>query len=295
MHEYLQPIYMKPIYIYLLPLLLAGCQQPKDKPDIYKDTPSQFITAGGTITEIVYELGFGGQIIATDITSTYPASMQELPSIGYRNQIKAEGILSLGADVVLAEADYLSPEVIEQLKSAQVEVWVFEKPIKVEQTYQLIDELSKYLEVPEKGQRLKLRLEQDIQELESYKSAHPQNSKIAFVMARGPETVFLAGEKTFADELFSLAGLENTAQGFDDFVPLSPEALISMNPEYLLLFESGLATLGGKAGISNINGVTETVAYKKKNIIAMDGHYISGFGPRVGKAALELAKAVNGE
>ena len=284
---------MKFTYLFLLPLLLIGCQQPKEKAESSQETPRRLITAGGTITEIVHELGFGNQIIATDITSTYPASMQELPSIGYRNQIKAEGILSLGANVVLAEADYLNPEVIEQLKSAQVEVQIFDKPMKVEETYQLIDDLSGYLEAPDKGKELKDRLQQDIQELESYKNANPNGAKIAFVMARGPETVFLAGEETFAEELFELAGLENTAQGFKDFVPLSPEALVSMNPEYLLLFESGLATLGGKDGVSNINGITETIAYKEGNIIAMDGHYISGFGPRVGEAALELAKAIN--
>lgn len=286
---------MKFTYLFLLPLLLIGCQQPKEKAESSQETSRRLITAGGTITEIVHELGFGNQIIATDITSTYPASMQELPSIGYRNQIKAEGILSLGANVVLAEADYLNPEVIEQLKSAQVEVQIFDKPMKVEETYQLIDDLSNYLEVPDKGKQLKEELQQDIQELESYKNANPKKAKIAFVMARGPETVFLAGEETFAEELFELAGLENTAQGFKDFVPLSPEALVSMNPEYLLLFESGLATLGGKDGVSNINGITETVAYKEGNIIAMDGHYISGFGPRVGEAALELAKAINEE
>jgi len=286
---------MKSIYFYLLPLLLFACQQPKERAQTSEEAPQQLITAGGTITEIVHELGFGEQIIATDITSTYPTSMQDLPSIGYRNQIKAEGILSLGANIILAEAGYLNRDVIEQLKSAQVEVRIFEKPMKVEGTYQLIDDLSQYLEVPQKGKQLKEGLQQDIQELESYKAGHPEKAKIAFVMARGPETVFLAGEKTFAEELFELAGLENTANGFDDFVPLSPEALISMNPEYLLLFESGLATLGGKDGISNINGITETVAYKEGNIIAMDGHYISGFGPRVGKAALELAKSVNGE
>lgn len=286
---------MKSIYLFLLPLLMIGCQQPKEKAQASEEVPRQLITAGGTITEIVHELGFGEQIIATDITSTYPASMQELPSIGYRNQIKAEGILSLGANVVLAEADYLNPEVIEQLKSAQVEVHIFDKPLKVEETYQLIDDLSGYLEVPDKGKQLKEELQQDIQELESYKNANPKKAKIAFVMARGPETVFLAGEETFAEELFELAGLENTAQGFKDFVPLSPEALISMNPEYLLFFESGLATLGGKDGVSNIKGITETVAYKEGNIIAMDGHYISGFGPRVGEAALELAKAINEE
>ena len=49
--------------------------------------PQKIITAGGTITEIVYSLGFGDQIIATDRTSTYPKEMQALPSIGYRNQI----------------------------------------------------------------------------------------------------------------------------------------------------------------------------------------------------------------
>lgn len=286
---------MKSIYLFLLPLLLVACQQPKEKTEVSEEKPSQFITAGGTITEIVHELGFGDRIIATDITSTYPASMQQLPSIGYRNQIKAEGILSLGANVVLAEADYLNPEVIEQLKSAQVEVRIFDKPMKVDETYRLIDDLSKYLEVPDKGKELKEELQQDIEELDAYKSAHPKKAKIAFVMARGPETVFLAGEETFAEELFELAGLDNTAQGFKDFIPLSPEALISMNPEYLLLFDSGLATLGGKDGVSNIKGITETAAYREGNIIAMDGHYISGFGPRVGEAALELAKAINGE
>src|SRR5690554_1769969 len=117
---------MKSIYLFFLPLLLIACQQPKEKAKNLHETPRQMITAGGTITEIVHELGFSHQIIATDITSTYPVSMQELPSIGYRNQIKAEGILSLGANMVLAEADYLNPEVIEQLKSAQVEVRVFD-------------------------------------------------------------------------------------------------------------------------------------------------------------------------
>lgn len=285
---------MKLKYLFLLSLLWSSCQQPREQ-DNTADEAKRYITAGGTITEIVAGLGFDEQIIATDITSTYPAAMQDLPSIGYRNQIKAEGILSIGADAVLAEKDYLNPEVVEQLKSAQVEVRIFEKPMRVEETYQLIEALSRYLSAPEAGERMKKELERDIEELGAYKAKHTDGAKIAFVMTRGPETVFLAGEETFADALFELAGMENTARGFDDFIPLSPEALINMNPEYLLLFESGLATLGGIEGVGNIKGIKETAAYQKGNIIAMDGNYISGFGPRVGEAALELAKAVNGE
>ena len=64
----------------------------------------------------MYTLGLGDRIIATDRTSTYPEKMQSLPSIGYRNQIKAEGILSLAPDIILAEEDYLSDDVLDQLK-----------------------------------------------------------------------------------------------------------------------------------------------------------------------------------
>ena len=279
------------LYTPLLFLIILSCQSNQVKEEKEADSKT-FITAGGTITEIVYELGFGDRIIATDITSTYPESMQDLPSIGYRNQIKAEGILALGADAVLAERGYLDQDVIQQLESTQIEVHQFEKPMTVEETYQLIDDLSEFLKAPEQGDVLKKKLEADILALEEYKSAHPNQERIAFVMARGAETVFLAGEETFAEELFESAGLENTADGFTDFIPLTPEALIEMNPEYLLLFESGLSSLGGEEGARKINGLDQTDAFKAGNIIAMDGHYISGFGPRLGQAALELAKAV---
>ncbi|MFC3416985.1 hypothetical protein [Algoriphagus hitonicola] len=38
--------------------------------------------------------------------------------------------------------------------------------------------------------------------------------------------------------------------------------------------------------------MTETIAFQKDQILALDGLYISGFGPRVGNAALDLAKAM---
>src|SRR5690606_9094188 len=115
------------LYTSFLFLIFLSCQSNQVKEEKEADSKT-FITAGGTITEIVYELGFGDRIIATDITSTYPESMQDLPSIGYRNQIKAEGILALGADAVLVERGYLDQDVIQQLESTQIKVHQFEKP-----------------------------------------------------------------------------------------------------------------------------------------------------------------------
>ncbi|WP_114749535.1 heme/hemin ABC transporter substrate-binding protein [Pleomorphovibrio marinus] len=250
------------------------------------------VTAGGTITEIVHDLGFGDQIIATDITSTYPASMQNLPSIGYRNQIKAEGVLSLGADVILAEEGYLTTDVVEQLKASKITVHLFEKPGNVNETCGLIRELATYLAVESKGEVLVQEVQRDIEALEAFLENAIASPRMAFIMARGAETVFLAGEETSAEELFQMVGAENVSRGFKGFIPLTPEAMVTLNPDYLLLFESSMATLGGKQGLQEVRGISSTTAFQKDQILAMDGLYISGFGPRVGKAALELAKEI---
>ena len=276
-----------------LPLILvvfAACSSPSKEEETTAER--KIITAGGTITEVVDALGYGDLIIATDITSTFPASMQDLPSIGYRNQIKAEGILALGPDLVLIEEGYLNPDVVTQLKAAQVNIEVFTKPTTVEGTKKLVTELATFFEEEEKGKEVNASIDADIATLNSYLESEESKPKAIFVMARGPETVFIAGDKTFAAEMFELAEIEGTATGFDEFAPMTPESLVSMNPEYLVFFESGIQSVGGKDGLVAIQGIDQTTAFKENQIVALDGQYLSGFGPRVGKAALELAKAV---
>ncbi|MDN3205193.1 heme/hemin ABC transporter substrate-binding protein [Algoriphagus sediminis] len=277
--------------LFVFSILLAACS-PQAKEANTGSSETKIITAGGTVTEVVHALGFGDQIIATDITSTYPASMQDLPSIGYRNQIKAEGILALGPDLVLMEEGCLSDDVVEQLKAAQIDIRSFAKPKRVQETYTLIDELGSFLDAETQANDLKESIGADLAKLEEYLQSQESQPKGAFIMARGPQTVFLAGEKTFAEEIFGLAKINYASTGFDDFVPLTPEALVKINPDYLVFFESGVQSLGGEQGLASIQGMTEITAFKEGNIVALDGNYLSGFGPRVGKAALDLAKAV---
>ena len=276
-------------------LALALACNPKTTEIQSNSGDSKIITAGGTITEIVAALGMGDLIIATDITSTFPERMQELPSIGYRNQIKAEGILALGPDMILMEEGYLNEDVINQLQTAQIEIHSFVKPGNVVETVTLIEKLGELLDQKEEAESLKGQLNQDLENLANYLKTITSKPKAAFIMARGPQTIFLAGEETFAQEIFQMAQLEFPATGFKDFVPITPESIVKINPDYLVFFESGIQSLGGSQGLAKIQGIDQTTAFKKSQIIALDGNYLSGFGPRVGKAALELAKAARGE
>ncbi len=96
------------------------------------------------------------------------------------------------------------------------------------------------------------------------------------------------GKNTPMDKIISIANGQNAVNDFEDFKPLTPEALIQSNPDYLLFFTTGLESLGGSDGVFQIPGIEKTNAGKNKNIIGMDGELLSGFGPRVGQAAAEL-------
>jgi len=137
---------MRKLFASLIVLLgVISCDSPQNSAETTETTLPKIVTAGGTISEIVVGLGLGDQIIATDRTSTFPASLQSLPSIGYRNQIKAEGILSLGPDMILVEEGYLNEEVISQIQSvSKIKLEVFPKTQSKEQTIALIQQIAAF-------------------------------------------------------------------------------------------------------------------------------------------------------
>lgn len=98
----------------------------------------------------------------------------------------------------------------------------------------------------------------------------------------------VAGDHTQLSEMITLAGGQNATGGFEDFKPLTAESVIAANPDVILMFDSGKASLSSEGGVLAVPGVKSTTAGKNNAVIAMDGQYLSGFGPRVGKALVEL-------
>ena len=107
--------------------LLGGCasKSADTQTSAAEVAAERIITIGGTITEIACTLGACDQIVATDRTSTYPPEMQSLPSIGYRSNIKTEGIIAQNPTLILAEEGYMSPDIYTQLESAGIPFHTF--------------------------------------------------------------------------------------------------------------------------------------------------------------------------
>lgn len=280
---------MRNIAFFLSLLLMIACKQTEKKEvNINEQSENRIVSASGAISEIIFALGRADDIVAVDFTSTYPNELNNLPNIGYRNQINAEGILSFNPNWLFTENAYIDEDVLQQLKSVGLKVNVLDKPQSVEASKALISTMGNLLDEEEKADSIIQSLNNELKELEAITSKISGKASVAFIMVRGPETVFLAGKNSFASNFIRLAGAEFAGLKEGNFRPLTPEALISLNPDFILLFESSLKSVGGIDGLSRITGITETKAWEKQQIIGMDGNLISGFGPRIIKAALEL-------
>jgi len=248
----------------------------------------KIITAGSAMTETVCALGDCSKIIASDRTSLYPAEIQKLPSIGYRTSISAEGIISLQPSLVIAEKDYVEPAVLDQIKSTGIKLLIVERVYTVDGTKNMIRQIATELNKKAEGEKLISKIESQLAEANAIVKKSKVTPKVLCVYNRGTSSVDIAGTKTFSS-ILPYVGAEPAITGVDGYKPLNAEALIASNPDYLLMFESGVQSLGGVDGVLKIAGVTETTAGKKKQIIAMEGIKLSNFGPRFGEAVKELA------
>lgn len=276
----------------MLTLVFSACNVSTNSETPLTDS-AKLVSTNGTLSEILVALGFEDNIVGVDVASTYPTRLQSKPKIGHNRDISAEGVLALNPDFVFGIGEAMRPEVAEQIRSAGSTLLLFEHEYNVEGAKQLIRAVADSLGRAAKGDSILSALEADLTLADSIIAQTESKPKVLFIYARGTGTMMVAGQRTQLDNMIELAGGVNAVQGFTDFKPLTSEALIAANPDVILLFDSGLSSLGGIDGLLEVQGISQTNAGKKRKVVEMDGQFLTGFGPRLGKAILELAGKIH--
>ena len=250
---------------------------------IAKPSVQKIVSLNGAVTEIVAALGHEKELVGVDVTSTYPANVKTTAKdLGHVRSINIEGIMALNPTLIIGTDKDMSPELLEKIKKSGVKAELFKQEFTPEGTKRLIGDVAKVLDHKDFIQ-LNTKIDADLKNVKPLATA----PKVLFIYARG-NMMLVSGTGTPVDRVIALAGAKNAITDFEDFKPLTPEALVKGNPDVILMFDSGLESLGGAAGVLKIPGVDKTNAGKNKKIIAMDGGLLSGFGPRLGEAATQL-------
>ena len=244
---------------------------------------NKIVTLNGAITETVAALGKGSEIVGKDVTSTFPADLtaKDLGHVGRGMTI--EGLMSVNPTLIIGTSKEENPDLMGKIKESGIQLELINQEYSVEGAKNLIKDVAGIVGVTE-FQNLNDKIDADIAQIKPFE----KKPKVLFIYARGAGNLMVAGTGTPMEALIKIAGAEPAVTEFADFKPLTPESLVQGNPDVILMFDSGVQSMGGVDGLLKVPGVVQTNAGKNKKIVTMDGGLMSNFGPRVGEAALEL-------
>lgn len=304
---------MKSISIYWilivgLLLTVSSCSSEASTDSQVADTPAdvteekewRIVSLNGTITELLYEFGLEESIVGVDVTSNYPEGTKSIPNLGHSSQLNTEAILALKPNLILMDEKMQGNKALSGLEASGIKIKTIKVPHTLEGSLEVAEQLETVLEKSIETDALKAKISKNNQQLERILSQTTERPKVLFIYARGAQAMMVAGKNTFAEAAITLAGGNPVVQEFEAFKPLTPEALLQYQPEVILMFDSGLASLrdatnnkSGEEQLLGIPGVSQTPAGQNRRIITMEALYLSGFGPRSSDAILELATALH--
>jgi iron complex transport system substrate-binding protein len=245
----------------------------------------RIIPLDGDVAEIVFTLGLGDRVVATDLSATYPPEADALPQVGYQRALNAEPILEFEPTLVIGTDIAGPPEVIEELERVGVPVAIIPTPADATGPATKIRAIAELLGVPDRGEQLAAIVNGEIgavRPLEFGDAATPL--RVAMLYLRGESTQLIFGQGTSIDWLIEATGAVNVANemGVVDTADITAEALIVAAPDVLLVTTDGLASVGGIDGLIAMPSIAGTPAATNRAVLAYDAQLMLGNGPRTG-------------
>ena len=269
-------------------VLVLGWQvQPALACEVGVDS-ARVAVAGGSLTEILYFLGAQDRIVGVDSTSTYPEAASRFPSIGYVRALSAEGVLSLSPTLLLGEDDMGPPEVLKQLAQAGVAVVRVPEERSAAGIVAKVRCVADVLNLaPTAESIIETELEPVLAALGEVGVGVGPKPRAALVLGERNGVPISAGAGTSGDGLLDMAGAENLFADFEGWKPVSLEAMLQADPQYIVVSERGMAAAPGS--LSGEPLLDLAMFADRNRVVRMDAMALLGFGPRTLFAALELA------
>ena len=285
---------MKKIIIVLaLPLVLFSCGRFGNKEkDSKRDM--RIVCVSKQLNEMVFALGKGHDIVAVDLSSTYPASAKLLPNVGYHRMLNAEGIISMKPDLVLHDFDMGPANVLPQLEKSGLNIKGYHGGRTIDSAKLLLKELGDFLKVPGKADSLNKKLDADIETAKNTLAAiNIKDTPTVMIIqfGRASNSFFImSGRGGTADKMIEMAGGKPAHYDAKGARQISPEAMATANPDIIIATDFGFDKMGGAENFKTVPGVALTNAAKNNRIYRFEEHDIVYFGPRTGENILKLMK-----
>lgn len=256
---------------------------------IYAEVPHHIISLAPNITEILFAMGLGDNIVGVTSFCDYPEKAKEKPKVGGMSNPSLEAIISLNPDIVVMTTDGNPKEFEERLRSLRIKTFVF-KARRLRELPDGIRDLGAALGAKGRANTIASKIERAIKNPPSRKvgAGEFEKKKVLFIV--WPEPLIVAGHGTAIDDAITLLGAKNIASEAKISYPkYSIEEIIHQSPDVILI---------GKGHV-NMNEVSRGLLKKIATVPAVKNRavfYVSDnlyrLGPRVIRGIEEMARCL---
>ncbi len=247
----------------------------------------RIVSAGGSVTEILYALDLGSEIVAVDSSSYYPAEATQKPHVGYFRTLSAEGVLAMQPDLLVVGNGGGPKEALDQIAQQGVIVKVFKQ-----EKYNLsawkayLRDIGSYFNRDREAEAIINRVEHQMKTI----GTTQQRRNALFLLNIGDRGPVAAGQNTVPDMLFALANINNQATTFEGYKPLSTEALVSFRPDLIVMPSHTVEQMGGQEAVCQNIILKLATVEQGCQLLVIDALLVLGYGTRIDEAVLKLAK-----
>jgi iron complex transport system substrate-binding protein len=246
--------------------------------------PQRIVSLSPSLTELLFAIDAGGQVVAVDQYSDYPAGTPITDLSGFQPNVEAVG--GYEPDLVVVGGD--RDGVVGALDALGIPTLLLSSADSLDDVYEQIDVLGAATDNPDAADALADRMRADLDEVAASVPERDEPLRYFYELSDGLHSVT---SDTFIGEVLGLAGLTSIADGVDDsaggFPQLSTEYVLDADPDVVFLAHTD-GTGQDPAELAARAGWSELQAVRNDNVIVLDPDISSRWGPRV----VELLQAV---
>ena len=265
--QVLKNSYLTILVIFLL-VILASAHE------INGSSPKRIISLSPSITEILFEIGSGNQVIAVDKLSNYPNEAPITDISAYDPNVEAISLLN--PDLVILS--YNIKNLKAALKKIGIETIYLPAPLNFEDILDQIDYLGLQTGNEDKAKKLISKMKNRMKTLQKLR----ENETATKIYHEIDPNYYSPSKFSFIGDIYQKLNYKNVADKADisnlGYPKLSPELIISENPDLIVLPGKDNKYVE-KVKLRPGWGYIEAV--KKNNFLLTNNDIASRWGPRI--------------
>ena len=256
---------------------------------------SRIVSLVPALTEMLFAIGAGPQVIAVSSFDEFPPQVKSLPRVGALLDPDMERILALRPDLVLSYGS--QTDVQAQLARANIRVFSY-RHAGLNGIFTTLKDLGAAVGRPADAERLARDIRGGLDAIQARVRGRPK-PKTLLVFERDPaslRSVYVSGGVGFLHDMLGIAGGVNVfADVARESVQPSIETMLARSPEVILeVRATGLLAAADVAQAKRVWGALASVpAVKQGRIEVLTGEHLVVPGPRVVQGTEAFARALH--